>query len=43
MLVDPWRDEEHRRSGNEGFEGMIEHVAGLGKTLGIHDRKQLTS
>jgi len=35
-------DEEHRKFGQEGFEGMVDKVAGLEKTLGIYDLKQFT-
>jgi hemerythrin-like domain-containing protein len=37
-----FEDEEHRKFGNEGFEGMVDRVAGLEKTLGIYDLKQFT-
>jgi hemerythrin-like domain-containing protein len=41
-LGEAFEDEEHRRFGQEGFEGMVERVAGLEKTLGIYDLKQFT-
>jgi hemerythrin-like domain-containing protein len=41
-LGETFEDEEHRKFGQEGFEGMVERVAGLEKTLGIYDLKQVT-
>jgi hemerythrin-like domain-containing protein len=41
-LGEAFEDEEHRKFGQEGFEGMVEKVAGLEKTLGIYDLKQFT-
>jgi hemerythrin-like domain-containing protein len=41
-LGESFEEEEHRKFGKEGFEGMVERVAGLEKTLGIHDLKQFT-
>jgi hemerythrin-like domain-containing protein len=41
-LGETFEDEEHRKFGREGFEGMVERVAGLEKTLGIYDLKQFT-
>jgi hemerythrin-like domain-containing protein len=41
-LGETFEDEEHRKFGQEGFEGMVERVAGLEKTLGIYDLKQFT-
>lgn len=41
-LGEAFEDEEHRKFGNEGFEGMVERVAGLEKTLGVYDLKQFT-
>jgi hemerythrin-like domain-containing protein len=41
-LGEAFEDEEHRRFGKEGFEGMVERVAGLEKTLGIYDLGQFT-
>jgi hemerythrin-like domain-containing protein len=41
-LGESFEDEEHRKFGKEGFEGMVERVAGLEKTLGIYDLKQFT-
>lgn len=41
-LGEAFEDEEHRKFGQEGFEGMVDKVAGLEKTLGIYDLKQFT-
>jgi hemerythrin-like domain-containing protein len=41
-LGESFEEEEHRKFGQEGFEGMVERVAGLEKTLGIYDLKQFT-
>jgi len=41
-LGESFEEEEHRKFGKEGFEGMVERVAGLEKTLGIYDLKQFT-
>ena len=41
-LGEAFEEEEHRKFGQEGFEGMVERVAGLEKTLGIYDLKQFT-
>jgi hemerythrin-like domain-containing protein len=41
-LGETFEDEEHKKFGKEGFEGMVERVAGLEKTLGIYDLKQFT-
>jgi hemerythrin-like domain-containing protein len=41
-LGEAFEDEEHKKFGKEGFEGMVERVAGLEKTLGIYDLKQFT-
>jgi hemerythrin-like domain-containing protein len=41
-LGEAFEDEEHRKFGKDGFEGMVERVAGLEKTLGIYDLKQFT-
>ncbi len=41
-LGEAFEDEEHRKFGQEGFEGMVERVAGLEKTLGIYDLQQFT-
>jgi hemerythrin-like domain-containing protein len=41
-LGEAFEDEEHRRFGKEGFEGMVDRVAGLEKTLGTFDLTQFT-
>jgi hemerythrin-like domain-containing protein len=41
-LGEAFEDEEHRRFGKEGFEGIVDRVASLEKTLGIYDLKQFT-
>jgi hemerythrin-like domain-containing protein len=41
-LGEAFEDEEHRKFGKAGFEGMVEKVASLERTLGIHDLAQFT-
>lgn len=41
-LGESFEQEEQRRFGKDGFEGMVERVAGLEKALGIHDLGQFT-
>jgi hemerythrin-like domain-containing protein len=41
-LGEAFEDEEHRKFGKEGFEGMVDRVAGLEKAIGIYDLKQFT-
>jgi len=41
-LGELFEDEEHKKFGQAGFEGMVERVAGIEKTLGIYDLKQFT-
>jgi hemerythrin-like domain-containing protein len=42
-LVDVLEEQhEHRKFGQEGFEGMVDRVAGLEKAIGIYDLKQFT-
>ncbi len=41
-LGETFEAEEHRKLGQEGFEGMVPRVADLEKTLGIYDLKQFT-
>jgi hemerythrin-like domain-containing protein len=41
-LGESFEEEEHRRFGKEGFEGIVDRVAGLERTLGIYDLKQFT-
>ena len=35
-------DEQHRKFGRDGFEGVVEKVAALEKTLGTYDLAQFT-
>jgi hemerythrin-like domain-containing protein len=41
-LGDEFEDEENRRFGQNGFEKMVEQVAGLEKQLGIYELDQFT-
>jgi hemerythrin-like domain-containing protein len=41
-LGDRFEDEENRRFGNEGFERMVERVAGIERQLGIYNLEQFT-
>jgi hemerythrin-like domain-containing protein len=41
-LGDRFEDEEHRRFGRAGFEGVVAEVAQLEQTLGIYDLAQFT-
>jgi len=41
-LGDEFEDEEHRLFGEEGFEKMVDRVAGIEKRLGIYDLAQFT-
>jgi hemerythrin-like domain-containing protein len=41
-LGDRFEDEENRRFGNEGFEHMVERVAGIERQLGIYNLEQFT-
>jgi hemerythrin-like domain-containing protein len=41
-LGEQFEDEEHKRFGQDGFEMMVEKVAGIEKTLGIYDLAQFT-
>jgi hemerythrin superfamily protein len=41
-LGETFEKEEHKKFGQDGFEKMVERVAGLEKTLGIYDLKQFT-
>ncbi len=42
-LADTFEDEEHRRFGPAGFEGIVDQVAGIEKSLGIYDLDQFTA
>jgi hemerythrin-like domain-containing protein len=41
-LADIFEDEEHRRFGPAGFEGVVDKVADIEKSLGIYDLSQFT-
>jgi hemerythrin-like domain-containing protein len=41
-LADIFEDEEHRRFGPAGFEGVVDKVADIEKSLGIYDLNQFT-
>lgn len=41
-LGDRFEEQEHRKFGENGFEKMVERVAGLEKQLGIYDLSQFT-
>ncbi|WP_307848462.1 hemerythrin domain-containing protein [Microbispora oryzae] len=41
-LAERFEDEEHRRFGRRGFEGIVDQVADIEKTLGIYDLSQFT-
>jgi len=42
-LAEIFEDEEHRRFGPAGFEGMVDRVADIEKSLGIYDLSQFTA
>jgi hemerythrin-like domain-containing protein len=41
-MADIFEDEEHRRFGQAGFEGIVDKVADIEKDLGIYDLSQFT-
>jgi hemerythrin-like domain-containing protein len=41
-MADTFEDEEHRRFGQAGFEGVVDKVADIEKSLGIADLSQFT-
>jgi hemerythrin-like domain-containing protein len=41
-MADIFEDEEHRRFGQAGFEGVVDKVADIEKSLGINDLSQFT-
>src|SRR5271163_2847022 len=41
-LAEIFEDEEHRRFGQTGFQGVVEKVADIEKSLGIYDLSQFT-
>jgi hemerythrin-like domain-containing protein len=42
-LADIFEDEEHRRFGQTGFQGVVDKVADIEKSLGIYDLSQFTA
>jgi hemerythrin-like domain-containing protein len=42
-MADIFEDEEHRRFGQAGFEGVVHKVADIEKSLGIYDLSQFTA
>jgi hemerythrin-like domain-containing protein len=42
-LADIFEDEEHRRFGETGFQGVVDKVADIEKSLGIYDLSQFTA
>jgi hypothetical protein len=41
-LAETFEDEEHRRFGQAGFQGVVAKVADVEKSLGIYDLNQFT-
>ena len=41
-LAETFEDEEHRRFGEPGFQGVVDKVADIEKSLGIYDLSQFT-
>ena len=41
-LAETFEDEEHRRFGQAGFQGVVDQVADIEKSLGIYDLSQFT-
>ena len=41
-MADTFEDEEHRRFGQAGFEGVVDKVADIEKSVGIYDLNQFT-
>ncbi len=42
-MAETFEDEEHRRFGQAGFQGVVDHVADIEKSLGIYDLSQFTA
>ena len=42
-LADIFEDEEHRQFGQTGFQGVVDKVADIEKSLGIYDLSQFTA
>ena len=41
-LAETFEDEEHQRFGQAGFQGVVERVADIEKSLGIYNLDQFT-
>jgi hypothetical protein len=41
-LAETFEDEEHRRFGQAGFQGVVDKVADIEKSLGIYDLSHFT-
>ncbi len=41
-LGEEFEEKEHRLFGDDGFGTMVEHIASIKKSLGIHDLAQFT-
>jgi hypothetical protein len=41
-MAETFEDEEHRRFGQAGFQGVVDNVADIEKSLGIYDLSQFT-
>jgi len=42
-MAETFEDEEHRRFGQTGFQGVVDKVAEIEKSLGIYDLSQFTA
>jgi hemerythrin-like domain-containing protein len=42
-LAETFEDEEHRRFGQAGFQGVVDKVADIEKSLGIYDLSRFTA
>ncbi|MGB8388795.1 hemerythrin domain-containing protein [Mycobacterium sp.] len=42
-MAETFEDEEHRRFGQAGFQGVVDNVADIEKSLGIYDLSQFTA
>jgi hemerythrin-like domain-containing protein len=42
-MADTFEDEEHRRFGQAGFQGVVDKVADIEKSLGVYDLSQFTA
>jgi hemerythrin-like domain-containing protein len=42
-MAETFEDEEHRRFGQAGFQGVVDRVADIEKSLGIYDLSQFTA